>query len=552
MRPLALAGIMFCLFEQSVFAVRHSVGKAISLMDEDGAQSIKVLTNETFEEDSLLEVNARPPAVDGLLKTSLALLAQKEAAAQEAYEAAQKEMFNLSNARSRRNNTAKRDSSHAAVDAMFAANADKLALHEIIGEIEKFVEACKVLFGGVKLFLMSRSHILKKKEEIEAETEAKRSALASRVVDEEKLDLANLMRIIKEIMAQKENVVNFDARVVETIKKPTGAVVAITASIEIVLRLEKQLSARNREISSDKFVSLDAMRERAFPEARMDAQGAGTASLGAAQAIIDRALSENEGNLRAAQAELNRIMGAQRRGNASNAAAEAKQKINEMTAMNDLKFDAEDLRNSIDRCLELVSSFFDALDAYQSGHEERAVAAVIAIKKADTGSRWKRANIYANQLKQVAALYDFYLVIWRHYFDIHAAIPELPAGCEDVVVAVNDVMKRVHEWVNEELAPSLGPNYRQDLQQYFSSAMNQKGSTLMCDERSGAGIDVCLKQGNGRQPNGKFCKWIWADAKKGLRSACEVVRPWTDRCGSDCKVSFEKYTRTSEPAGIFY
>merc|ERR1719359_773758 len=97
------------------------------------------------------------------------------------------------------NNTQKRNATHAATNALFAANVAKKKAEDIKAKVEQMIEACQDVFAFAKSHGQAKERTLVEKAEAAAEAQSSFEDLLAEVVSTETADLDLIVGKIDEI-----------------------------------------------------------------------------------------------------------------------------------------------------------------------------------------------------------------------------------------------------------------------------------------------------------------------------------------------------------------
>jgi hypothetical protein len=482
------------------------------------------------------KADAEPPNIDEMMEKAVSVSAAKLQAAEAAAQAAQQALMAQMNPASRKNNTNKRNSSHSAVDDLWAANEARFVAAEVEAKVKQMKEVCEALIAAVLGF--QKSSETRAQAEIATANEQQKDQheeLVTQVIEAEKLDLSRLLGLLGEIADAKAEVLDFDSRV------KSGAAEGIAKATELVDSMAAQLQAR--------LGSLDSVDAAAFAEMRLDPEDADLVvgkhaerSINRAGSKIDRLLQKVNREHESAQAALNEAM-MQRKTN-STSKEEMHQMVNNIYELNQKIMDANMLREKITLAIQLISNFFEQLGSYRVKQNGQAKAAALGAEEiVKQGDEIRRA-IEESVLADGGVFFHLYQTMWVRHNQAKEAMPADDGEYTPVSESITETAEAIHRWLNGEMISYCDKypvpkqiqadanqqcrrnkcqRYCQSAQSKFLASTNKKRSAKVnwCDERFTK--TRCIEENGGLAPNGKGCKWTEGDrtGKTGTRGRCD-------------------------------
>jgi hypothetical protein len=475
---------------------------------------------------------AEHPDVDIMMGHANTVIDAKIAAAVASLASAQQSIMNLSMATAGANNTNKGMSAHDAVDLMMKANKEKAQAQVIKDKVKMMVESCHTLFSAVEAFKANtepRAALQKKQTKATMESEIEK--LKAATVATEKLDLANLLKIIENIKATQVKVEELDGKV------GAGAAAGILGSTELVYKYGDQLEARKNSLTSaDAFAAFPPLKPE---DAKLQIEPKFAKSLDAAQKMIEKIIKEKNELVANSQKQMVVLSSSVNQANFTKMHGF----VDDMMAANQAKALAEELSALIDTAIREIQNFFELFADYKSTQEAKKKIALGDVDDiiAHADALHKATDL--SVLSEVGSFFHLYHLMWVSAIEAEDAMPDDDTDYTTIRSSLDENAIAVHVWLNGEMQ-SVCTTFKTcaAARKELNKVMSSKNATF-CDERQGT-IVSCLNDNDGHQPNGKMCKWIKGDHDKGEWSGCKQVSPPTNDL---------QYGRNHpDGAGIFY
>jgi hypothetical protein len=493
------------------------------------------------------EEEARPPNIDEMMAKALEVSAAKLAQAEKAADDAQQALMAQMNPASRSNNTRKRNSSHSAVDDLWAANEARFVAAEVEAKVKQMKQVCAALIAAVLDFRKNSearfnwqsatSKITQKREHQE---------LVNTVIEDEKLDLRRLLGLLDAIATAKGEVIELDNGV------KSGAADAIAQATNLVDSMGAQLQTRFGTLESVDAAAFTAL-ELQPPNAELIVDASSARSLDAADKEIVRLSQAVNREYQASQAALQESF-AQRKTNTTSKEA-LKARMDRIYELNQKLFDAKMLQEKITETVQLITEFFEELGKYRVKQAGQAQAAAMGARRIKRKGEEVRRGIEEGLLADGGVFFHLYQTMWVRHNQAKEVIPGDDEEYEPVSSSITDTAQKIHEWLNGEMVhycvkytPSSEvvteantkcadlsggkhvtcARHCQDARSRLIKSVDwlkkREAEVNWCDERFTK--TYCIEANGGLAPNGKACKWTDGDftGKTGIRGRCDPNR----------------------------
>lgn len=477
--------------------------------------------------DSHSVFEAEPPAVEAMLADATTVIDAKIAAAEAALAGAQKKMMDLSMATAGSNNTNKGMLMHEAVDAMMAANVEKATAITVKGKVKEMVEACTTLFTAVVSFKTnSEPRAAHTKTQIEKHVKDQVAEIKKAAVDTERIDLQNLLDLVRAIAENEKLVKDLDKEV------GAGAAPGIVGATSLVYQYETQLKERQATVTTAD--ALFKMPPLTPEDAQLRIEPQFGQSLEAASTEIERIIKEKEQLVLDANSQLMVVAGSVEQSNATR----MHEIIDELMAANQAKAKAVELGAAIDVAIPKIENFFTMFAGYRSKEAQKKQSVSDDVDKIISNGDDIVKATEASVLLEVGAFFRFYQLMWVRALEAGKAIPVGDADFATIAANIDTNAEAVHEWLNNEMT---------SLCTYYTTCTAARAALLAlaevhvdwCDERTtltacrgGSPEDTTRSKDEqppgGQAPNGKMCSWTPPNHEINDRiGTCSPVSPPT-------------------------
>lgn len=468
--------------------------------------------------------SGEPPDVEALSAEAQNVIQAKIAAATAAQQHAMEMMMNLGSAQvgvasgvdGKDNNTHKRNLTMEATQAVYTANIVKKQAEDVKAAVESMIEACLDIFRFADKHQGARERTLVQKTEAAAQQEAGWSELLEEVIEAEMGDLDLLIGKVDAIKEAVEKVDSADAEI------GSGAAEGITAAAELIYSFAVQLQDRQRELIKSQ--SFEDWPELVSGEIKTEIDAHAAAGLKTALAHLEAKINEHRTTFEAAMAQMT-VLGSST--NMTNKTA-MDELVQQQFQANIAKAKAEALQRLVEHCIELINAFFAMFAGYK---QELPIKMAAATQNADAiKAQHDELHAAADLAELLAAsgIYQLYQTMWTRYSEAKKPMPRDDGDYMTLKANLKSTAEAVHQWVNEEFFY---------LCEYYGSCRDARAQLMKLLEKDNSWCDerfdgvTCTGMKNGRQPNGKMCKWVKMtdeEAQAGGKDYCKSNSPPTN------------------------